>query len=89
MRFARFSTIKSILSNVADLRMQSRHVVGVPMENRPAMTRRDVASELPHSKEGFDQSQVGTSLTRSARGPAVVDFINGSPTELRLFMTDV
>jgi hypothetical protein len=48
MRFAHFTTINSVLSNAPELRLQSRHVVGVPMENRPPMTRRDGASEVPH-----------------------------------------
>jgi hypothetical protein len=51
MRFAHFPTINSVLSNAADLRLQSHHVVGVPMENRPLMTRRDGASELPNLQE--------------------------------------
>jgi hypothetical protein len=41
MRFAPFPTINSVLSNAAELRRQSRHVVGVRVENRPPMTRRD------------------------------------------------
>jgi hypothetical protein len=56
MRFAQFPTINSIVSNTADLRLHSRHLVGVPMENRPPMTRLDGASELPHSSERCDQS---------------------------------
>jgi hypothetical protein len=83
MRFAHFPTINSILSNASDLRLQSRHVVGVPMENRPPMTRGDGASELPHSKESCDHSQGGTPRTPTARGPAVADFKDGSPTELQ------
>jgi hypothetical protein len=51
MRFAHFPTINSVLSNAAELRLQSRHVVGLPMEIRRVMTRRDGASELPHSNE--------------------------------------
>jgi hypothetical protein len=51
MRFAPFPIINSILSNAAELRLQSRHVVGFPMENRPPMTRRDGASELPYMNE--------------------------------------
>jgi hypothetical protein len=47
MRFADFPTINSVLSKEAELRRQSRHVFGVPMQNRPTMTRRDVASEHP------------------------------------------
>jgi hypothetical protein len=44
MRFASFPTINSVLSNSAELRRQSRHVFGVPMENRTAMKTRDGAS---------------------------------------------
>jgi hypothetical protein len=49
--FAHFSNINTNVSNVAELRRQSRHVFGLPMENRRAITRRDVASELPHSNK--------------------------------------
>jgi hypothetical protein len=56
MRFANFPTINLIICNASELRLQSRHVVGVPIKNRPTMTRRDGASELPHSNEGCDQS---------------------------------
>jgi hypothetical protein len=45
-RFAPFPTLSSVSSNAAELRLQSHHVVGSPMENRPPMTRRDGASEL-------------------------------------------
>jgi hypothetical protein len=90
MLFATFSTINSILSNGAELRFQSRHVVAVTMENRPPVTRRDGASELPHSNEGCDYSQGGTPRTPTARGAAVADFKFGSPTQLqRLGVTDV
>jgi hypothetical protein len=82
MRFTHFPTINSVLSNAADLRQLSRHVVGVPMENRPPMTRRDVASVLPRSNEGCDSPQGGTPRTPQARGPSVAVFKNGSPTEL-------
>jgi hypothetical protein len=51
-RFAQFPTLDSVHSNAADLRLQSRHVVGVPMENGPPMTRRYAASALPHSNVG-------------------------------------
>jgi hypothetical protein len=54
MRFAPFPTINSIISNAAEIRLQSRHVVGVHMENRTTMTRRDWASELPLSNEACD-----------------------------------
>jgi hypothetical protein len=83
MRVAPFPTINSILTNAAELRLKSRHIVGVPMENRSPMTRLDVASELPHSNEGCDQSQGGTPRTPTARGPAVADFKDGSPTEVQ------
>jgi hypothetical protein len=81
MRFVPFPTINSILSNAAVLRLQSRHVVKFPMENRTPKTRCDRASKLPHSNEGCNNSQGGTSRTRTARGPAVADFKDGSPTE--------
>jgi hypothetical protein len=48
MQFALFPTINSVLSNVVELRRQSRHVVGFSLENRPSMKRRDGASELPY-----------------------------------------
>jgi hypothetical protein len=51
MLFAHFHTTNSILSIATDLRLLSRHVVGVPMEKRPTLTMRDRASELPHSNE--------------------------------------
>jgi hypothetical protein len=51
MRYAHF-TIKFSFSNGAKLRLQSRHIVGVPMENRHSMTRRDVTPEIPLSNEG-------------------------------------
>jgi hypothetical protein len=44
MRFAHFPTINSVLSNADELRLQSRHVVGFPMEKRYPMTERDVVS---------------------------------------------
>jgi hypothetical protein len=80
MRFEPFTTINSLLSNAGEVRRQSHHVVGFPMENRPTMTGRDGASELPHSNEVFDQSQGGTARTPTSRGPAVSDFKDGSPT---------
>jgi hypothetical protein len=52
MRFAHFPTINFVLSNAAELRLQSNHVVGVPVKNRTQMTRRDLASELPNLNEG-------------------------------------
>jgi hypothetical protein len=51
-RFANFPTINSFLSNAAEIRRLSRHVVGFPMEIRPSMTRREVVSELPHRTNG-------------------------------------
>jgi hypothetical protein len=52
MRFAHFHTINADLSSAGEVRRQSRLIVGVPMENRPPMTGRDGASELPLSNEG-------------------------------------
>jgi hypothetical protein len=80
MRFAPFPTINSVLSNAGEFRRQLRHVVVVPMENRPTMTRRDGASELPLSNEVCDQSQGGTPRTTQARMPAVALFKYGFPT---------
>jgi hypothetical protein len=37
MRFAHFPTFNSVLSNAAELRLHSHHVVRFPMENRPSM----------------------------------------------------
>jgi hypothetical protein len=84
MLFALFLIINSVLFNAAELRRLSRHVVGVPMEIRHPMTRREVASELPHSKEGCDPPHCGTPLTPPARRPAVAEFKDGSPSELIL-----
>jgi hypothetical protein len=42
--FAQFPTINLVISNAAELRRQSRHVFGDPMENPTPMTRRDVAT---------------------------------------------
>jgi hypothetical protein len=90
MQLARFPTINSILSNGAELRLQSIHVVSVPIKSRTPMTWREVASELPHSNDGGDHSQGGTPRTPTARGPAVANFKDGSPTELqRLGVTGV
>jgi hypothetical protein len=74
MRFASFPTINSVLSNVADLRQYSLNLVGVYMENRSPMTRRDGASELPQSNEGCDPPQGGKHCTPPPRGPGVPDF---------------
>jgi hypothetical protein len=71
LRFAHFPTINSVLFNAAELRMQSDHIVGDAMENRPPMTTRDVASEIPNLNEGCEPTQGGTPRTPPARGPAV------------------
>jgi hypothetical protein len=73
MRFAPFPTMNSDLSNAAVPSRQSRHVVGVPMENRPPMTEHDVPPELPNLNEGCEPTQGGTSRTPPARGPAVAE----------------
>jgi hypothetical protein len=52
-RCAIFPIINSILSNANEPRPQKRHLVGFSMENRPPISRRDGASELPLSNEGF------------------------------------
>jgi hypothetical protein len=83
MRFAPFPTFNSVLSNAAELRLQSHHVVGFPMENRPPMTRRDEASELPNLNQGGETPQGGTHRTPKARGPDVAEFKGGSPTEIQ------
>jgi hypothetical protein len=83
MRFAPFPTINSILSNAAELRLKSRHVVGVHIENRPTMTMRDWATELPHSNEECDLFQGGTTRMPTARGPVIADFKDVSRTELQ------
>jgi hypothetical protein len=71
MRFAHLTTINSVLSNAADLRLHSHHVVGFPMGNRSHMTRRDGASVLPNLNEGCEPPQGGTPRTPQARLPAV------------------
>jgi hypothetical protein len=58
--------------------------VGVPMENRPPMTRRDVAPEHPDVNELCEHRQGGTPRTPLARGPAVAD----SMTDLHLNSND-
>jgi hypothetical protein len=58
MRFAPFPTINSVLSNAVEHRLQSCHVVGVPMEKRSPMTERDVASEHPNLNEGCELFRV-------------------------------
>jgi hypothetical protein len=82
-RFATFPTINSVHSNAAELRLQSRHVVRFCMKKRPPMTRRDGASEFPHSNEGCKSTQCGTPRTTPARGLAVTEFKVGSATELK------
>jgi hypothetical protein len=90
MQCAPFPKINSICSNAADLRRYSRNVVGVPMGNRPPMTRSYVASELPNSNEVCEQPQGGTPRKPPARWPAVTEFKKGPPTHLqRRGMTDV
>jgi hypothetical protein len=74
MRFAPFPTINSVLSNAAEIRLQSRQVFGAPMENRTAMTTLEGASELLQSNEGCDPPQGGTLRTPPARGPEVAKF---------------
>jgi hypothetical protein len=74
LRFAPISTIKSVLSNAAELRLQSHHVVGDPMENRPPMTRLDGASELPNLNGWCERSQGGQPRTPQAKEPAVAEF---------------
>jgi hypothetical protein len=44
IRFANFFTINSFLSNGGELRLQSSHVVGFSLENRPPQTRREGVS---------------------------------------------
>jgi hypothetical protein len=83
VRFARFPTINPVLSIAGELRRQLRQVVGFSMENRPTMTRRDGASELPLSNEWCKPTQCGTSRTPPAKGPAVAEFKYGSPSELQ------
>jgi hypothetical protein len=69
MRFAPIPTINSVLSKAAEPRLQSCHVVGVPMEKRSPMTERDVASEHTNLNEGCEPTQGGTLRTPQARGP--------------------
>jgi hypothetical protein len=84
MRFATFPNINSDSSNAAKLSLHSHHVFGFPMENRPPMTRRDWASELPNLNEGCENPQGGTPCTPQARGPAVAEFKYGTPTDILL-----
>jgi hypothetical protein len=90
MWFEHFPSINSILSNAAELRLQTRHVVGVPMEKPAHMTERDVESEIPNLNEGCELPQGGTPRTPPPREPAVANFKDGSPSELqRLGVTGV
>jgi hypothetical protein len=84
MRFAAFPTINSVISNAAELRLQSCHVVGVPMEIRSPMRERDVASEHPNLNVVCEPPQDGTLRTPRARGPAVAKF----KTDLHLYKND-
>jgi hypothetical protein len=84
MRFAHFPTTNSVLSNAAELRRQSRHVLGVPMEKRSPMTECDVASEHPNLIEGCEPPQGGTPRTPPARGAAVAE----SKTDIHLNCND-
>jgi hypothetical protein len=83
MRFALVPTFNSVLSNAAELRLKSHHVVEFTMENRPSNTRRDLTSVLPNLNEGCETPQAGTPRTPQARGPAVAEFKNGTPTEIQ------
>jgi hypothetical protein len=74
MRFADFPTIIFAFSIEAEPRRQSRHVFGVPMENRIPMTRLDGASEFPQWNEGCYPTQGGTLRNAPARGGAVTEF---------------
>jgi hypothetical protein len=73
MRFAPFPTINSVLTNAAEVRLQSCHVFGVQMEKRSPMTERDVSSEHPNLNEGCEHPQVCTPRTPRARGSAVAE----------------
>jgi hypothetical protein len=81
MLFADFPNINSILSNAGDPRLHSRHVFGVPTENRPPMTRRNGASELPNLNKGCERRQGGQRRTPQTRGSAFAEFKNRSPNE--------
>jgi hypothetical protein len=80
MRLAHFRTINSVLSNGAELRLQSRHVVGFPMDKRYTMTERDVVFWHPNLNEGCETPQGCTPRTPPARGAAVAE----SKTDLHL-----
>jgi hypothetical protein len=69
MHFAYYTTINSVISNAAELRLHSRHVVGVAIENLTPMTRRDVAPEHPILNELCEHSPGCTHRTPPARWP--------------------
>jgi hypothetical protein len=79
MRFAHSTTTNSFLSNGDELRLQSHHVVAFPMENRPPMTTRDGATDLPNLNEGCKATHGGQRRTPQTRGPAVAEIKDGSP----------
>jgi hypothetical protein len=84
MPFAPFRTINSVLSNEAEFRLQSHHVVGVPMENQPPMTRRDGASKLHNRTNGAN----GPMVIRLARHMAGGRQSRSSNTDLQLKSND-
>jgi hypothetical protein len=53
------------------------------MGNRPPVTGRDGACELPNLNECFEQPQGGLPRTPQPKGPAVAEFKKGSPKELQ------
>jgi hypothetical protein len=72
--FAPSPTMNSNHSNASDLRLQSRHVLGLPKENKTTMTTGDGASDPLHSNEVCDPPQGGTLRTPPARRPACAKF---------------
>jgi hypothetical protein len=84
MRFAVYPTINSVLSNVSELRRQSRHVFAVPMGNRPPMTCLDVSSEHTNLNECCENSPGGTPCTPPSRGPEIASL----KTDLQLKSND-
>jgi hypothetical protein len=82
MWFAHITAINSVLSNAADLRLQSHHVVGFPMENRSPMTTSDGEPVLPNLNEGCKQPQDSKPRTPQARWKGVAECKYGSPTEI-------
>jgi hypothetical protein len=83
MRFAPFPTINSVSSNATELRRLSRNVVGFPMENGLTMQMSEVASKPSNSNEECEQPQGCTPRKPPARGPAVAEFKDRSPSELQ------